>query len=186
MPIIPSGINTGISNPFSSSGGNLTISNQTFSDFGSSVSDIFAGIGDQYKAEGAEFEEQSYEKAATLAGQEAQFSEMSTGIQTAQAERNLYMSIGATKAGVAGAGFGEGGSALDILRESAQEGATTTAVAKEQGLINTAGYQEQQQSYDLMANAAQTAVEGYKEAETGSFISAGISGIAGIASLAMA
>jgi hypothetical protein len=161
------------------------LSNQAFSDIGSSVSDIFAGLGDQYKAEGAEFEEQSYEKAATLAGQEATFSEMSTAIQTAQSERNLLMSLGSTKAGVAGAGFGESGTALDLLRSSAQEGATTTAVVKENGMIQTAGYQEQQQSYNLMADAAQVDVQAEKEAATGSFIGAGIQAIAGVASLAM-
>jgi hypothetical protein len=161
----------------------MALSNATFTDAGSAVSDIFAGIGDEYKAEGAQFEEERYTDAAQLAGQEAQFSETSTAIQTAQAERNLFTSIGATKAGVAGAGFGEGGSALDILRSSAQEGATTAAVDKENGMIQTAGYQEQQTSYNLMASAAQVDVQAEKEAATGSFISAGIQGLASIASL---
>ncbi len=47
---------------------------------------------------------------------------------------------------MAGAGLGESGSALDILRDSASQGALTKATLGQQGLINEAGYQEQQQS----------------------------------------
>lgn len=148
----------------------MALSAPLFSDLGSAVSDIFAG-------EGAQFEEESYEAAAKLAGEEATYSKMSTGIQTAQAQRQLYGALGKTQAAVAGAGFAQSGSALDILRSSAQQGATTAAAVNYQGQINTASYQEQQQSYNLMAEAAQTA-------QTGDFIGAGIQGVAGITSLA--
>jgi hypothetical protein len=94
------------------------------------------------------------------------------------------MSLGTTKAAVAGAGFSNSGSALDLLRSSAEQGATTKAVLGQQGLITEAGYNEQQQSYTLMANAAGVAEKADKEAETGSFISAGIQAVAGLASLA--
>ena len=52
---------------------------------------------------------------------------------------------------------GESLSGLRRLRNSAQEGATTSAAVNYQGMITQAGYQEQQQSYELMASAAQTA-----------------------------
>jgi hypothetical protein len=38
----------------------MALSNSTFTDFGSSVGDIFAGIGDEYKAQGEQFEEERY------------------------------------------------------------------------------------------------------------------------------
>jgi hypothetical protein len=47
-----------------------------------------------------------------------------------QAEREMYQSLGQTKADVAGAGFAESGSALDLLRQSASQGALQQAVHK--------------------------------------------------------
>lgn len=161
----------------------MAISNQTFGDFGGAVSDIFAGFGDEYKAEGAQFEAQSYEEAAALANQEAQFTATSTAIKQQQSDRALFTSLGRTTAAVAGAGLAQSGSALDILRESAQQGATTKAAIGQQGLITEAGYQEQAQSYENMAQAAEVAIKADKEAALGSFIGGGIDAIAGVASL---
>jgi hypothetical protein len=132
----------------------MAFGNATFSDIGTAVSDIFAAQGDVLKAKGAEFEQKSYLEAADLAKQNEQFTEMSTAIKESQADRNLYQALGQTKADVAGAGFAQSGSALDILRESASEGAMTKAVLGEQGLITEAGYKEQAQSYTDMASAA--------------------------------
>jgi hypothetical protein len=44
---------------------------------------------------------------------------MLTAIKTNQASRDLFLSLGTTKANVAGAGLAENGSVLDILRTSA-------------------------------------------------------------------
>jgi hypothetical protein len=77
----------------------------------------------------------------------------------------------------------ESGSALDILRESASEGATTKAVIGQQGLITEAGYQEQAQAYTSMANAAGVAINADKTAEVGSFIAAGPQGMGALAML---
>ena len=141
---------------------------------GTSTSDIFAGFGDELKAKGEAFEQQSYEEAAALSEQNAQFTATSTAIKEGQADRELYMSLGKTKAAVANAGLAQSGSALDILRESAQEGATTKAVIGQQGLITEAGYQEQSQAYTNMANAAGVAIGADKLAAVGSFAAAGI------------
>src|SRR5580704_13101575 len=103
----------------------MAISQNTFSDFGNATSDIFAGFGDLDKAKGAEFEEESYDEASALASEEAKFTATSTAIKEQQADRNLFTSLGRTTSAVAGAGLSLSGSALDILRESAQEGATT-------------------------------------------------------------
>jgi hypothetical protein len=48
------------------------------------------------------------------------------------------MTLGGQEADVAGAGFSEGGSALDLLRSSASQGALTHAVLGQQGLITEA------------------------------------------------
>jgi hypothetical protein len=94
------------------------LGNATFSDIGTAVADIFAAKGDELKAQGAAFEQQSYQQAAVLAQQNEQFTAMSTVIKQSEADRNLYQALGTTRADVAGAGFAQSGSALDILRES--------------------------------------------------------------------
>jgi|SRR5579863_143654 len=185
-----------------------TFTNSTFSNFGGAVSDLFAGFGAstnaslqaqglRIKAQGDIAEGQEYDLAAGLAAQNKQFTETSTAIQEAQRERETTMQIGGQRADIAGAGFAESGSALDILRESASQGALSKAVLGQQGLISEAGYQEQQQSYNLMAQTARTTATGEqglanqteqagKTAEIGDFISGAIKGVAGIASIGLA
>jgi len=96
---------------------------------------------------------------------------------------------------------------MDILRSSTQQGALNRSVIQQQGLITEAGYTEQAASYNLMqqtsgvAAQAQTVAAGgeekaateytteanlYNESATGDFISAAISGVAGIGSIAAA
>jgi hypothetical protein len=157
---------------------------QIFSGIGNAVSDLFAAEGANYKIQGLEAEQQEYEGAAALAEQNVGFTTMSTAIQEAQANRELFLSMGRTQGQVAGAGFAASGSALDILRSSASQGALQTAVLGEQGLITEAGYQEQAQSYAQMANAAGAAIQGEKLAQEGSLIGAGISGASSLVALA--
>jgi hypothetical protein len=164
---------------------------------GAATSDMFAAEAEQYKIEGTQFEQASYQQAAALAGQNEQFTAISTRIKAAQAQRELSMSLGTTQANVAGAGLAESGSALDVLRESASQGALTRAVIKSQGLITEAGYNEQQESYLNMVAAGNVAIQGDKVAQQGyyaaastaktaatlDFVGAAISGAASLASL---
>src|SRR5467141_1235979 len=93
----------------------------TFSNLGGAGSDLFAAEGYRAKAKGDEFERENYQLAATYADQNEQYTEWATKIKGAQADRELYKSMGQTSADVAGAGFAASGSALDILRESASQ-----------------------------------------------------------------
>ena len=161
----------------------MAISNQTFSGAGTGISDIFAGFAEEEQAQGAAAEAQQYGIAAGYAGQEAQYSQMSTDIQAAQKQRELNTSLGRTASQVAGAGFSASGSALDILRSSASQGSLAKAVTQEQGNIQTAGYQEQQQSYLAMQTAAEKAESGDKLASIGSFIGGGLNIAASLATL---
>lgn len=163
----------------------MALGNATFTDIGGAVSDLFAAQGHRFKAQGDVFEKQNYDLAATLADQNAQFTETSTAIKGMQADRELYKSLGTTQADVAGAGFAESGSAIDILRDSAAQGALHKAVLSEQGLITEAGYKEQAQSYRNMSSAADVAIRAENEAATGAMITGGIKAIAGLATLAI-
>jgi hypothetical protein len=156
------------------------ISSSTFTDLGAATSDIFAGFAAGDKIKGDELEQQNYTEAAAFAEQNEQFTAMSTGIKEAQQNREITQSIGKTQAEVAGAGFAQSGSALDILRSSAQQGSIAKAVTSEQGQITEAGYAEQAQSYTNMAAAAGDAAKAENIARTGDFIAGGINAVAAL------
>jgi hypothetical protein len=150
---------------------------------GGAVSDLFAASADRSKAAGDRIEAQNYDLASSLANQNEQFTETSTAIKLQQLDRNIYQTIGGEQADVAGAGFANSGSSLDMLRDSAAQGALTKAVAGQQGLITEAGYKEQAQSYTNLAGAARLAADAEDKAATGATITGIIKGVAGIASL---
>jgi hypothetical protein len=162
----------------------MAVGQATFSDIGGAAGDIFAGFAQKYKIQGAEIEKASYKKAEEFAYQESAYTAQSTAIKEAQADRELYKALGQTKEEVAAAGFAESGSALDILRESAQQGALSKAVLGQQGLITEAGYQQEAQSYHSMIQAADVAIQADKAAQTADFISGAIKGVAAIATIA--
>jgi post-segregation antitoxin (ccd killing protein) len=161
----------------------MAFGKDTFGDLGGAVSDLFAAQGYKYKAQGDEFEKQNYLLAADLADKNARFAETSTAIKTAQQNRQIYQNIGGQKADIAGAGFAESGSAIDLLRDSAAQGALMQAVTQQQGLIQEEGYKEQAQSYRNMAAAAQVAIDAEHEAQQGAWWTAGVKVLAAAASL---
>ncbi len=143
----------------------------------------------------------NYELPAGLARQNEEYVKESTAIQQTQLDRQIYQTIGGQQAGTAGAGLAASGSALDLLADSAAQGALAKDVLAKQGLITEAGYEEQAQSYDTMAAAGRMAYAGEmgiaaqtdvlasetqqagKVAATGDFISSAIKGVAAVASL---
>lgn len=163
----------------------------TINDFAGSISDLLGGsataAGLRLKSHGDLAEADNYDLAATLAKQNEEFTKQSTAIKDVQAQRQIYLGLGDTSASVAGSGFGEGGSALDIMRQGAQQGALTKQVIGQQGLITEAGYDEQQKAYKNMAEAARYAAAQEDEmastASRNGWITGGIKAAAGIASL---
>jgi hypothetical protein len=155
----------------------------TFTNLGGAVSDLFAASADRSKAQGDFVEGQDYALASTLATQNEQFTVQSTAIKQAQNDRQIYQTMGGVTADTAGSGFGASGSSLDVLRDSAAQGALTKAVAGQQGLITEAGYQEQATSYQNMQGAAIMAGNAENNAATGADIGAVLKGTAAIATL---
>lgn len=169
----------------------MAFGNATFTDLAGAVGDILQGQatakGLRLKAQGDLTEAQNYDLAASLAGENAEFTKQSTAIKETQAQREIYLGLGKTESDVAGAGFQMSGSALDILRMGASQGALTKQVIGQQGLITEAGYQEQQQAYTNMAGAARYAA-GEEESMAGDaqrngWITGGIKGAAALATL---
>lgn len=164
----------------------MAFGNSTFTDAAGAVGDLFAAEGDRYKAKGDLIESKNYDLAAGLADQNAEFTKVSTAIKQTQLDRSIYQTIGGEQADIAGAGLAASGSALDLLHDSAAQGALTKAVAGQQGLITEAGYEEQAQSYRNMSEAAKMAADAENNAALGADITGAIKGAASIATLFVA
>lgn len=163
----------------------------TFSDLGGAASDLFGGsataAGLRLKAKGDIVEASNYDLASGLAKQNEQFTEQSTRVKQMMADRQIQQGIGTEKADIAGAGFADSGSALDLLRSSAQQGALQKQLIGQQGLITEAGYNEQATAYTNLASygrmAASTENSMADTAETAGEITGGLKLAAGIATL---
>jgi hypothetical protein len=156
----------------------------TFNNISGAVGDLFAAEGHRIKAEGNRVEAENYDLAARYSDQNVQFTKTSTAIKQAQLDRENYKVIGGQAADVAGAGFAASGSAIDLMRESAQQGALTKAVGEQQGLITEAGYEQQAASYRNMSKAARMAADAEDSAATGATITGAIKGVTAAAQIA--
>lgn len=112
-------------------------------------------IQDLFGSHGATAQANSFTSAAQLAEQNADLSKASTRIQTVQQARQIFQAEGTQIADVAGAGFTESGSALDLLRSTAQQGALTQSLTAIQGAINENSYAAQAGAYRGAAAASQ-------------------------------
>lgn len=148
----------------------------------SAVSDLYSASSARLKAKGDLEEAKNYDLAAGYADMNVRYTETSTAIKEAQADRALYTAIGGERADVASAGFAESGSALDLLRSSASQGSLQRQVLGQQGLITEEGYKQQAASYRTMSQAAHFAAEADENTARGLEITAGIKGVASVAS----
>ena len=155
----------------------------TISAIGGAVNDLFAADAHRSRAEGLRIEAGNYDLASGFSTQNQKFTETSTAIKQAQGDRQIYQTVGGQQADVAGAGFAASGSALDLMRDSAAQGALTHAVGAQQGLITEEGYQVQAESYQNMGQAARMAADAEDRAATGSMLSSGFRAAAAVASI---
>ncbi len=158
-------------------------SSTTFDYFGGAVKDVFSVGASHARATGQRIEAQEYDLAAQLARQNKQFTETSTEIKGAQQQRDFFKTMGAQQASIASAGFENSGSAVDLMRESASQGALAHGVLAQQGLIEEASFETQARSFDLMAQASRLSADESDRAADMAWVTAGIKVGAGIASL---
>src|SRR5262249_14319456 len=126
-----------------SSFGGLSFGGNTDSGVRGAANGIFSGFRGEDKAQSAAAGKGGDQEAAGLADLNEKYTETATAIKQAQQQRSLELSQGSTEAAVAGSGFEASGSALDLLRDSAQQGALAHQVLGYQGLITEAGYKQQ-------------------------------------------
>lgn len=114
---------------------------------GSLFSGIFGGLASFEAASG-------YEDAAKFAGKSADLTATSTRIQVAQKQREVYGVLGGQRADIAASGGFASGSALDIIRDSAQQASLSKSLITHQGLITELGFKAQESAYESQASAA--------------------------------
>lgn len=169
----------------------MAFGNSTFSGAAGAVGDILGGYasaaGFRLKAQGDLAEASNYDKASALALDNEKFAEASTAIKTAQQQRQIYLGLGTEQADIAGAGLANSGTALDLLRSGAAQGALTQQVLGAQGRITEEGFDEQSKAYHTMAGAAYeaSAAEGAmaSRAITNGWITGATRGVAAMATL---
>ncbi len=155
----------------------------TINSIGGAVQDLFGAKAYEKKAQGLRIEAENYDLASGFATKNAEFSRVSTGIKLAQQDRETYKALGGIQADVSGAGFNVSGSALDIMRDSASQGALMHAVAGEQGLIQEEGYKVQAETYTNMGKAAKLAASAADDASNASLWSAAFKGASAVFSV---
>lgn len=141
---------------------------------GSGASDLFSSVGSFAKVKGNRIEAASYREAAKFADFNATISQYSTEVKEAQQQRQAYQGIGTTEADIAGGGFAETGSGLDLLRSSTQQAALEHAVVGQSGQVATMGYKEQGRSFRAMADAADAAADANKIGGIGGVVTGGL------------
>lgn len=129
----------------------------TFNSLGAAANDLFSADTHRTRAQGLRLEGENYDRAAGFSDRNARFTEVSTAIKQSQLDREIYKTIGGQAADIAGAGFAASGSALDIMRDSASQGALMKAVGAEQGLITEEGYRVEAENFRNMGEASRLA-----------------------------
>src|SRR5690242_1182569 len=120
----------------------------TIGNIGGAVSDLFAAKAGRIRAEGYEAEAAGYLKSAKLTRENIPLEEAATSIKQLQTEREALKAVGAQQSEVAGFGFEESGSALDLLRASNSQAALANQLIGEQGAIQVNAFRQQANSYD--------------------------------------
>lgn len=147
------------------------------SGIGDIIGDVGGAVSDLFGASGSEAAGQAYGTAAQIANSNAALTLRSGQIQEQQQDIALTKAIGGEKATTSGAGFNNsGGTATDLLRSSAQQGALSKQLIANQTEITAQGYTQQAAAYTGQQQAAQQEAN----AQKASGASKGLSGALGI------
>ena len=153
----------------SSSSSSGLLSDATFTDLGGSISSLFSGMGELAAAS-------AYTQASQLNQSNAAISQASGQLNAQLATRNAYQTMSTTQASTEATGFTLSGSAGDILREQAQQGALAKSVALSQGEL-------QSQSFAAQAAAEQGQAASAKMSGGGGILGGLLKGLGAVASI---
>lgn len=177
----------------------MAVSADLFSGLGSAVGDIFGGAAafstasgyksaaDAYMGSSKLYQEQAglYDQMGVLSGQSAGIAGVSDRLTQLQTQRGITKVLGGQRSDIGAANLMESGSALDVIRDSTQQGHLQMAVARANGQLEQQGYKEEALSYQaqgkasLAASAAAVGQAGQAQAAAAASKKSGIGGILG-------
>ena len=114
------------------------------------ATDLLGGVGSYLSGSAAS---SGSKDAAAAYAKAAQYATLETGIKEQMASRSIYQTIGLAKAQVGASGLKESGSAEDVMRSSAQQGALTKALIETQGNAEVASYTGMSQAASAAAKS---------------------------------
>lgn len=122
-----------------------------------SQKDLYSSTAEQQTSTGDLAEGEAYNNAAAIAAGNADIAAASGQIQQFQAMRKAVQTIGEQKAVVAGAGFGDSGSALLLAQDSMRQAHLQDQIIGENSQLQEGGFLEQAQASTATGTAATTA-----------------------------
>lgn len=140
-----------------SSGATAKVVNDLLGFSASATENLSASTGSYFTAQGDDAEQQGYLTAEEIARQNAALETVSGQIQNVAQEREVRQTLGTQRAQVAGAGFGNSGSALALLKASRRQGYLGEQLTGVQAEITAGGYAGQAAAAASEASAAGTA-----------------------------
>lgn len=156
---------------------------QAFQLAAGAVESLFGAKASRLNAKGLRKQAAAYGEAAEFAFKNIDYTRASTEVQGYQLQRNLFKSFGQTEADIASGGFSDSGSAGDLMRMGAEEGALQSAVLAYQGKITEEGFRVQGESYLAQQQAALMAAKAAEASAKGGMIGGIIKGIGALGAL---
>jgi len=154
-----------------------------FGDIGGAVSSIFSGMGQEAAASAYGQSATIEGDAASLAGGAAVLATKTGELKAQQDQIQINQTIGAQQADVGGAGLKSGGSNINLLQSSIQQGALVTGTARQQGAMNSLGFDIQRQGLLAQQVTDQGLQKSAQFAADASFVGGALKGLTGLGSL---
>lgn len=156
-----------------------------FGGLGGAVSDIFGAMGAGDLAKGYKAQATGYRGAAEISGINRGLAAQANAIQAVKTDREVYRALGGQVSDVAASGFSQG-SATDLIRDSAQQGALAKQIINRQGAIEQNAYMQEQQSYLQQAASADASAAAAKKQKKGGIFGGILKAVGVIAPLVIA
>lgn len=131
----------------------MALSTDTFNDFGGAVQDIFGAVGSEAAAS-------AYTTASKINQSNAVISESSARLNAQLTERNTLQTLGTSAASTVATGFELSGSAGDIMRYQAQQGALAKSLIQGQGELQAQSFAAQAAAERGQASASKAQAGG--------------------------
>jgi hypothetical protein len=128
-------------------------------DWGSAILGLGGAAGDLFTMFGQQKQSDTYAKAKSLADMNTQLAGEAESIQKYQQQRTVMKVLGTQQADIAAAGLAQSGSAQDLLRSSASQGALAKAGIEVQGEIQQNASQQQAAAAQAQSDAAKKSAQ---------------------------